>query len=541
MIDDEDFVQPRKKSNSFHSKLLPNKDNNNNRHNDIIHRSTGKDLNCPILKETKNEKIISKSNTKEEDSNDSNIKEKIIDDALTSSNSTEKTKEIEILFTDPNLIDNIDNDNNELIYNTSSFQKLMTKIGLNTYGKIIISLAIINICVSSLNLSQKMVYSSIYIYPALIIAIGIFSHWTSDIMLKIYDKYKRKAYDVMIKKVIIKKVMSIYIFFIIINNLGNIILEEIILYKLICDIIVKFDERKIDYFSKINIKYYILYGIALILLFPLFQFADIQYYRQFLIFEIILLLLFAIILISNYILLFMRNYDIDNIKSKISIDFDNFLYPKNELFNSIVVLFYCFSNQDNILQLFEKIRNPSYKQINKIIKKTICIDIIIYLIMACLGFFCLPFNEIKDLIIFRNDIEKEFINDYIMTFGRIIYFICILFKLIKDYYKIKNIILINICGCNIKKKGAFINIIISLFTLLITTLISIYFQNISDCICLIGAFCSTYISFIIPLILYIIENEYSFCNLKNIVVFILIIILFIISSGSLFFTLKKII
>jgi amino acid permease len=533
MIDD-DAIKPR--SNSFRSSLLPQKDSNNKdnylKHSENILRSSTKCVGDENFEaKIENIKINNNKDDIDEDNNSKN-NEKIIDETGTSSDFNEKTKEIEILFKDPDLIDTIDIDNNELIFNTSSLQKLMVKIGLNSLGRIIISLSLINIYVSSLNLSQRMVHSSIYIYPILIIVIGIFSHWTLNIMLKISDKYK--------KKILFKKARPIYIFFVIINCIGNIILEEIILYKIIYDIIIKFDESKSEYLSQKKIKYYSFSGIALILLFPIFQFTNIQYFRKFLIFELIVLLIFSLILISNYTLLFIRNYDLDFIKSKLTIELDYFLYPDNEFLNSIVVLFYCFSNHDNFLQLFENMRDPSSKRINKIITTTTCIDIIIYLLMASIGFFSLPIDEIQDLIIIRNDIEKGYINDWIMTLGRIIYIICLLIKLLKDYYKIRNIILTKICRCSAKKIGTCVNIIISLFILFITTLISIYFQNISDCICLIGAFCSAYISFIIPLLLYIIENEYSFCHTKNFFVSLLIVIIFIISTGSLFFTVKKI-
>ena len=532
--DDDDEFMIRKKSNTMNPMIIPEKESINISEN--VHRSTRTKEEEEIKEKEESKKI----NTNLENNNDSNNNKKIIEEEGDLSSSIDETKEIEILFLDPELTDNLNE--KHIIYNDSYFQRLMSKMGINTITKIIISLSIVNIYVSSLNLSQKMAYTSIFIYPALIIIVGIFSHWTIYIISKLSDKYKKYSYDGIIKRVLFKQVMPFYIFFVILNNLGNIILEEIILYKLIIDITIKFDESKNEFFSKINIKYFFLYGIAYFILFPIFQFTNILFFRGFIIIEIIIIIIFILILIGNYILLFISKFNIDNIKNKLAINIDYFLYPNNEFYNSIIVLFYSFNYHDSFFQLFEKFRNPSSKRINKIVRSTIIIDIILCLILAFLGFFSLPFEEIKDLIIFRNKIEKEYIiNDWLMIVGRVIYFICILLKLLKDYYRIRNIILINICKYNIKKIGKCINFITSFFILLSTTFAAVYFQNVSDCICLIGGFCSIYISFIIPLILFIKGNDYSFCHLKNIFVLILIIILFFISTSSLYFTIRKII
>ncbi len=531
--DDNEEIMIRKKSNTFNHMIIPGKDSIDIFDN--IHSSVR--TKEQEIKE-KEESKINKNNL--ENNNDSNNKKKIIEEEGDLSSSINQTKEIEILFLDPELADNLNEKN--IIYNDSYFQKLMSKMGINTITKIIISLSIVNIYVSSLNLSQKMVYTSIFIYPVLIIIVGIFSHWTLYIISRLSDKYKKYSYEGIIKQVLSRQVLPFYISFVILNNLGNIILEEIILYKLIIDITIKFDESKNEFFSRIYIRYFILYGIAQFILFPLFQFTNIIFFRQFIIIEIIIIIIFILILIGNYILLFIYEFNINNIKTKFKINIDYFLYPNNEFFNSIIVLFYSFNYHDNFFQLFEKFRNPSSKIINKIVKNTIIIDIILYLILAFLGFFSLPFEQIKDLIIFRNEIEKKhIINDWLMIIGRIIYFICILLKLLKDYYRIRNIILINICEYNIKKIGKCINFITSFFILLSTTFVAVYFQNVSDCICLIGGFCSIFISFIIPLILYIKGNDYSFCHLKNIFALILIVILFFISTSSLYFTIRKII
>ena len=85
------------------------------------------------------------------------------------------------------------------------------------------------------------------------------------------------------------------------------------------------------------------------------------------------------------------------------------------------------------------------------------------------------------------------------------------------------------------------NVIITVATLIITTLISAIFQSISDYISLIGSFCTVLISFFIPGLVYIKGNDYSIKHYKNILTIIFISIILILGLTSGFFTIKGII
>ena len=209
--------------------------------------------------------------------------------------------------------------------------------------------------------------------------------------------------------------------------------------------------------------------------------------------------------------------------------------------NSIIILFYAFSYHDHFFTSIEKLKLPSKRRINKIIKRAIFIDIIIYLLISLIGYFSLPFDVIKELIIFRNNEyeEKHPFNDWLMTLCRIIYFIFLIFEIFKNYNNLRTIILFNILRSGFIRID--LNLIISICVLIFSTLISVNFQGLFECICLIGALCSTYISFIIPLIIFLRENDNSMLHWKNIFTFFLIVLLFGISSISLFFTIKEII
>ena len=530
MSENIDLFITRKKSNTFN--FNPNLISENN---DPLEKPT--DVSRSLQTKTKAKEKKSSLDY----SNDGNSKIKIIDFGGEMSSSHDKTKEIDLLLllSDPDLMDDVED---KIIYSDDSrsvMQKLISKLDKGSLCRIVINLSIHNICISSLNLSQKMIYTSFYIYPILIIIVGIISHWTLNIISKISTKYKKKSYEGIIKEILFKQLIPVYIFLVILNNFGNIILEEMILYKLILDITTKFFGDKP--LSKKKLKYFILCGISFFILFPIFQFIINEKFGKILVTELFFLLLILLIILLNYILLFIHKFDINNIINKFSLRND-FIFSKNEIFNSISVLFYTFSYHDKFFPSLEKLCIPTSKRINKIIKRTVVIDITICLLLTFVGYFSLPFEMIKDLIIFRNsELEEDYaLNDYAMIVARILYFFYLIYKMFKDYQILRNTIFTYIFCYKNKKIGRFANLLISFIILLSTTFIVIYYQYISNFISLIAASSSVYISFIIPLIIFINENDYSIIHWKNILTILLTIIIFFISLFSIFFSIRKI-
>ena len=526
MDDSDDKIIIRKKSNTFNIHLIQKKE-------EILKKKTEERSTGSKNKEINKNKI----------DNEINNKVKIIDNDRTLSNDLDKTKEIDIISSEPDLTDNI-NDYKLSCYNTeSSIQDIISKMGMGSLCSIILNLSINNISISSLNISQRIFYISIYIYPLFIIIIGIISNWTLNITSKIVYKYKKKTYEGIIKEALFKHLIPIYFFLLILTYFGNIILEQMIAYQLICEIIIKFYTNLKDNLFGIKLKYFIIYGFAFLILLPIFQLKNYDTFGQIVIIEIIIFTIIFLIILTNFILLFFYNFNFDSFKNKFTINKDYFLAQKNEIFNSIAVLFYSFSHHDNIFLIIEKLPNQYLKSINTIIKRTIITDILLNIIFGIIGFFALPCNMIKDLIIFRNiEIEQSFLfSDWLMNIGRIIYLIFIIFKLLKDYQKLRNIILNNIFCCyDTNKKGKIINLFISFIILLFTTFIVIIFHYISECICLIGALCSVNISFVLPLIMFINSKDFSCYHWKNVFTFLIIFLILFSSSCSLYFTIKKI-
>ena len=148
MSENIDFFITRKKSNTFN--FNPNLISKNN---DQLKKSI--DVSRSLQTKTKEKEKKSSMDY----SNDGNSKDKIIDFGGEISSSQDKTKEIDLLLlSDPDLMDDVED---KIIYSDdsrSAMQKLIAKLDKGSLCRIVINLSILTICISSLNLSQKMIY-----------------------------------------------------------------------------------------------------------------------------------------------------------------------------------------------------------------------------------------------------------------------------------------------------------------------------------------------------------------------------------------------
>ena len=87
----------------------------------------------------------------------------------------------------------------------------------------------------------------------------------------------------------------------------------------------------------------------------------------------------------------------------------------------------------------------------------------------------------------------------------------------------------------------YINYIITSTILIITTIVAVSFQSISDYISLIGSFCTVIICFFVPGMIYAKGNDYPVTHCKNITTIIFISFILLIGIVSGIFTIKGII
>ena len=409
--------------------------------------------------------------------------------------------------------------------------------------------SIFNLCILSLGtgllaIPQKIGYMSIVFSPIIIILSGLANYWSLNILVNMSIKLKLKNYESIVKQLLGKK-LSLFLGIIMsINQSGIIILYQVILYKLLGGVINEignFGFISVDdfvtnsFWNKLWIKFVVCYGIMILFLLPLCLLHNASKMRYASTFGIISLFLLIIIVVAE-----CPFYIIDHINNdKFELNYFDILSGLEgdmKLLQSIVTVFYAFSCHVGAFPVLQTLHNPIERRQKKVIRRAIYIDIISYLIIGASGYLTQPLNT-PDLIIER---DKLFNSDWIMTIGEICFILTLLAKISANYNALRSCILV-LLGYDSYNFSKITNVIITVVTLIITTLISAIFQSISDYISLIGSFCTVLISFFIPGLVYIKGNDYSIKHYKNILTIIFISIILILGLTSGFFTIKGII
>ena len=418
------------------------------------------------------------------------------------------------------------------------------KMGPGSLRSSIFNLCILSLGTGLLAIPQKIGYMSVVCSPVVIILSGLANIWSLMILVEMCFKFKEKNYENLVNKLLGNKASIFLGIIMCINQLGIIILYQVILYKLIGGVINeigKFEYKSVDDFAdnsswnKLWIKFVVCYGIMAIILLPLCLLKNaskMRYASTFGIFSLFFLIFIVVIECPFYI----KKYIYEEKQEVNYIDVTSALNEDMKLFQSIVTVFYAFSCHVGVFPVLATLRNPTEKRSKKVIRRAISIDIICYLIIGIAGYLTQPLNT-PDLIIERNKILG---NDWLMTIGEISFIFTLLAKISANYNALRSCILV-LFNYNPGDFSNYINFIITIIVLLSTTFIAVIFQSISDYISLIGSFCTVLISVYIPGIVYIKGNNYSVGHWKNIITTLFITFILILGISSGFFTIKGII
>ena len=441
------------------------------------------------------------------------------------------------------IFENINIENNQKEIN-SCYQNILRNIGPGSITSSIYNLCILSLGTGLLAIPQKIGYMSIFLSPIIIILSGLANLWSLIILVNMCIKYRLNNYESIVNILLGNKISIFLGIIMIINQFGIIILYQVILYKLIGGVINEIygygyksvnDFAINSFWNKLSIKYLVLYGITIIILFPLCLLKNaskMRYASTFGIFSLFFLIFIIVIECPFYI----KKYIIEE-KQKVNFyDIYSGFKEDCKLLQSIVTVFYAFSCHVGAFPVLQTLNNPTEIRTKKVLKKAICIDIICYLIIGASGYLTQPLNT-PDLIIERN---KIFENDWLMLIGEICFIITLLAKISANYNALRSCILI-LFNFDTSNFPNCLNLIITTIILLQTTFIAINFQSISDYISLIGSFCTVLISFFIPGIIYIKGNDYPLIHYKNIITIIIISLILILGLTSGFITIKEII
>ena len=429
-------------------------------------------------------------------------------------------------------------------YKTICWKKTLGKIEPGSIIEGIFNLSIMSLGVGLLALPKRVKYMSLFMTPIIIISGGIINYWTLTILGKASRKYQITSYEKIIKLLLNEKVSYFFSIIMNINKFGRLIVFQIIIYKCLGGVINKlfsFGYKNMDNFAERsfwrekNIKILVCFLITYLILFPLCLIKTISKMRYSSAIGVFCLFLVILIILVQFPSFYYHNIH----QRKNNINFLNLKYgfDRNfQFFQSISIIIYAFDCHAGLFPILSSMNRPIKIRVQKVLKNAVLIDVISCIIISLSGYLSQPFHT-PEIIIEREDIYKH---DILMIIGDIL-FICTLITKIGANYNGFRITILNLLNYDSINYPNFINLIITFFTLFSTTLIaSLFKNNISDYLGLIGTFCSIITVIIMPGMIYIKGNTYSIYHKKNILTIIFMLIFSFIGLCTIFCTINKI-
>ena len=423
------------------------------------------------------------------------------------------------------------------------WKRTFARIEQGSLIECIFNLSIFSLGVGLLALPQKVGYMSLFMTPIIIISGGLVNYWTLTILSDASRKYRLTKYEDAITLLFNQNLSYFFSFVMCINQIGILILFQIIVYKFLGAVVNQFFSYGYEnmenfasnsFWGKKKIKIIVCYLITYIVLFPLCLIKTISKMRYASIFGVTALFLMILIILIQFPSFYYHNIH----QRKHNINFLDIKYgfDKNmQFFQSISTIIYAFECHAGLFPVLSSLNRPTKIRVQKVLRNAVLIDVVSCMIIALSGYLSQPFDT-PELIIERHTIFKH---DFLMTTGFIL-FICTLVTKIGANYNGFRITILNLFKYDTINYPNSINFIITFVTLFVTTFLAAYFKkSISEYLNLAGTFCSIIVVIIMPSMIYIKGNDYPIYHYKNILTVLLMLIVSSIGLCSIFCIIQK--
>ena len=412
-------------------------------------------------------------------------------------------------------------------------KKDQENIKYNTINGAIFAMTSLSIGTGCLTFTKKVIEFGFVWFGIVLIIGGIATYWTLSGLIRAARKKGDSEYSSIVRKelgvfpaVLVDVMTCLY-------SWGLIITYEIIMNSLVGRVIYIFFEEKnkyplfINYEDKVwntmKIKAIVLVSINALLI-PLCLAKDIGKMKFFSLFGIIALFYTIIVLVAEspfYWIHYLKNVYIKEDKSTHAnwIDITRAFNANLDFFTGFATIAFSFSCHQGALPVYRTLNPNNETVMNKVFRRSIILDLVIYFLIYISSFLTTPL-ESEDLIIFR---ESIFNNDLFMNIAKISIFLELFFLIPSNYNSFRCSLFHIIFGNeNIKTVP---NIILTISTLVISAVIGVVYNEISNYISLLGGFCCTTYCFFVPgwLMIKVEWNEMS--KLKKIFSIILVSLL----------------
>ena len=367
---------------------------------------------------------------------------------------------------------------------------------------------------SALAIVKVPYHISIIMTPVCIILGGIANIWSYHILGDLYEKYKINNYEHLCEKVCGRKMTIFLVVTLNIYTVGLLLIHQVLIYRLIggvINVIGGYDYESMltflsdTYWSEIWVKICVNFGIGILIIFPLCLITDMKKLNissTVGVFTTLFILLVVLVQFPFYFIEYLNNeYDSDKEETHINIYHVERGFTKQiQFLQAFALFFFCFTGHNGLLPAIEHMKDPTPPRRAKLYNIAICMDMIIYFVIALCGYLSVPI-DVVDIVFERKRIWKH---DIVMTIARILLIPMAISK-IQVNHNIWRISFVSFRGADHKQITLKYNMIFTGITLFFTTLLSSVYQNIVGYISLIGCFCVVFPAFLIPPIMYMYE------------------------------------
>eukprot|EP00347_Sterkiella_histriomuscorum_P011644 403371663 len=177
--------------------------------------------------------------------------------------------------------------------------------------------------------------------------------------------------------------------------------------------------------------------------------------------------------------------------------------PSLSFFNGLGIVFFAFTNQTQLLPVYNELDNPIKRRIMKVIKRSTFITCSFYILMAMFGYFS-TLGRTSDIILSRESLPSMS-TDYFMILSSVAVLVVMVVNMVVNFLPFKNNLFQMLYEHDdISKKQ---NIIITGVFYVIIIIISIIFPDVISVLGIFGGLTSTSICYLIPVLVIELDNK----------------------------------
>lgn len=171
-------------------------------------------------------------------------------------------------------------------------------------------------------------------------------------------------------------------------------------------------------------------------------------------------------------------------------------YFDDAILDSVAITFFAYTCHASLFPIYSELSAPNRKRMNKVIKRSILVDALFYLVVAIPGYLS-TFDDTPPLVVNRAPLSGE--RDIFMMIARIAIWISMIFGFPVNYNPFRNNLFHFMKGTTEFTNRE--NFIMTTITVALATTLAILFPNITSVISILGGFFSVIICYLTPLII----------------------------------------